>query len=129
MRILAVEDDNVTRMVLEALLLSLGHQVVMVEDGEEAWAVLSKEKVEVVISDWELPGLSGLELCSRIRGQTDLRNLYFILLTKSAASIENGTRAREAGVDDFLVKPVSLQDLMLRLNLAQRSLKRPESET
>ena len=67
MKILAVEDDPVALMVLEAALKSLGHEAVLAADGEAAWRALSDPELRTVVSDWRMPGLDGLELCRRIR--------------------------------------------------------------
>lgn len=122
MKILAVEDDALTQMVLEASLRQLGHEVTVVADGAEAWERLRQGGGErVVVSDWMMPGLSGLELCSRLRA-AGLDYTYFILLTQQTASDENQEIALAAGVDDFLVKPVNARELRLRLRVAERIL-------
>jgi CheY-like chemotaxis protein len=122
MKILAVEDDPLTQMVLDASLRQLGHEVTVVADGAEAWERLRRGGAErVVVSDWLMPGLNGLELCGRLRA-AELDYTYFILLTQQSASEENQEAALAAGVDDFLVKPVSVRDLRLRLRVAERIL-------
>lgn len=122
MKILAVEDDPLTQMVLEASLRQLGHEVTVATDGAEAWERLRQGGGErVVVSDWMMPGLSGLELCSRLRTGV-LDYTYFILLTQQSASDENQETALAAGVDDFLVKPVNARELRLRLRVAERIL-------
>ena len=103
MKILAVEDDPLTQMVLEASLRQLGHEVTVVADGELAWERLRRGAGErVVVSDWLMPGLNGLELCGRLRA-AGLDYTYFILLTQQSANEENLVAALAAGVDDFLV--------------------------
>ncbi len=122
-KILAVEDDAVARAVLRQALRRLGHDVVEAADGEAAWSVLQDEPVRVVVSDWMMPRLDGLELCRRIRGRTKAEYLYFILLTSRDASEENQRSAADAGVDDFLTKPLDLPELWTRLRVAERILK------
>ena len=122
MKILAVEDDPLTQMVLEASLRQLGHEVTVVGDGELAWERLRRGGGErVVVSDWLMPGLNGLELCGRLRA-AGLDYTYFILLTQQSANEENQETALAAGVDDFLVKPVNARELRLRLRVAERIL-------
>lgn len=122
MKILAVEDDPLTQMVLEASLRQLGHEVTVVADGELAWERLRRGAGErVVVSDWLMPGLNGLELCGRLRA-AGLDYTYFILLTQQSANEENQEAALAAGVDDFLVKPVNARELRLRLRVAERIL-------
>ncbi len=122
MKILAVEDDPVAQLVLEASLRRLGHNVVLAADGDAAWARLQADSdVRVVVSDWLMPGLGGLELCKRIRERAH-DYVYFILLTQQSANDANQEEALTAGVDDFLVKPINQRELRLRLRVAERIL-------
>ena len=123
MKILAVEDDAVARAVLRKALHRLGHDVVEAVDGEAAWELLESEPVRVVVSDWMMPRADGLDLCRRIRGQPRADYIYFILLTSRDASEENSRAAADAGVDDFLTKPLDLAELWTRLRVAERILK------
>ncbi len=122
-RILAVEDDKVALAVIRQALARLGHEVVEATDGREAWKVLQREPVRVVVSDWEMPEADGLELCRRIRRRLKSEYVYFILLTARDASEENQQSAMDAGVDDFLSKPLDLLDLRMRLRVAERILR------
>ncbi len=121
MKVLIAEDDLIASRVLEATLRKLGHEPVVAGDGEEAWTLLGASNLRVVVSDWLMPRLDGLELCRRIRAEEG-RYVYFILLTGMSASEENQHLAVEAGVDDFLVKPIKLQELWMRLRVAERIL-------
>lgn len=122
-KILTVEDDPVARTVLRQALKKLGHEVVEAHDGESAWELLQQEPVRVVVSDWMMPRSDGLELCRRVRGRTGTEYLYFILLTSRDASQDNQTAAADAGVDDFLTKPLDLPELWMRLRVAERILR------
>lgn len=122
MKILAIDDDPVAQLVLEAALKSLGHEVTLAADGVAAWHSLQSLPIRVVVSDWQMPQLDGLELCRRIRAQTGRDYVYFILLTQHSATDQNHQAALEAGVDDFLTKPIDLRELRLRLHVAQRIL-------
>jgi len=123
LNILAVEDEAVARKILRQLLRRLGHEVVEASDGEEAWALLQAGGIRVVVSDWTMPHLDGLGLCRRIRASLETDYVYFILLTGNTASDENQRAACEAGVDDFLTKPLDAQNLWMRLRVAERILR------
>lgn len=122
MKILAIDDDPVSLQVLESALDSLGHQTVLARDGEAAWGAMDDRSLRIVVCDWQLPGLDGLQLCHRVRHHRD-EYVCFILLTERSATDENLERAFAAGVDDFLTKPVRLRELKLRLHVAQRTVK------
>jgi sigma-B regulation protein RsbU (phosphoserine phosphatase) len=121
-KILAVEDDAVSRAVLRQALRRLDHEVIEAADGEEAWRKLQDEPVRVVVSDWMMPRMDGLDLCRRIRSMPGKDYTYFILLTSRDATEENQRAAADAGVDDFLTKPLDLPELWTRLRVAERIL-------
>ncbi len=123
MKILAVEDDKMALMMMRQALVRLGHEVIEARDGREAWAKLQREPVRVVVSDWEMPEADGLELCRRIRARRKADYAYFILVTARDASEENQQNAMDAGVDDFLTKPLDVFELRMRLRTAERILK------
>jgi CheY-like chemotaxis protein len=122
-RILTVEDDPVARAVLRQALTRLQHEVVEAPDGVEAWEMLQSESVRVVVSDWFMPRIDGLELCRRVRAKPGGEYVYFILLTSSDATGDNQRAAADAGVDDFLTKPLDLSELWMRLRVAERILR------
>ncbi len=121
MKVLIADDDPIARAVLDAALRSLGHEAVIACDGIEAWNLYHEQKLRVVVSDWLMPGLDGLELCRRIRA-TPGEYTYFILLTHLSATHTNEQQSVEAGVDDFLRKPVDPHELWKRLRVATRIL-------
>jgi phosphoserine phosphatase RsbU/P len=122
-KILAVEDDPVARAVLHQALLRLGHDVVEAKDGVEALNVLAKEPVRLIVSDWVMPELDGLGLCRAVRNRVNADYVYFILLTSQQADVDNQREAIEAGVDDFLTKPLNVQEIWMRLRVAERILR------
>lgn len=122
MKILAVEDDAVARAVLRRAIRHLGHELVEAADGEAAWEALQHETVRVVVSDWMMPRSDGLDLCRRIRARTGVEYIYFILLTSRDATQDNQAAAADAGVDDFLTKPLDVSELWMRLRVAERIL-------
>ena len=123
MQILAVEDDPVARRVLRQALTKLGHEVVEAEDGEAALDAMARENFRVIVSDWLMPNMDGLEFCRRVRERPVEEYVYFILLTGRLASAENEREAADAGVDDFLSKPLDMNELWMRLRVAERILK------
>jgi DNA-binding response OmpR family regulator len=121
MRILAVEDDPVSRRILTATLERLGHAVTVAQDGQEAWAALATAPAEVVITDWMMPRMDGIELSRRIRARDGERYTYIIMLTalRGRTSYLDGMAA---GADDFLTKPFDKDELQARLRVAERLL-------
>lgn len=92
-------------------------------NGEQALRVLVGDPVRVVVSDWVMPDVDGLELCRRVRARLGEDYVYFILLTSQQPSDANQCEAIEAGVDDFLRKPLVTQELWMRLRVAERILR------
>lgn len=123
MKILAVEDDPVARAVLRQALVRLGHEVIEAKDGAEALKLLAKQPVRIVVSDWMMPELDGLGLCRALRDRLNADYVYFILLTSREADVDNQREAIDAGVDDFLTKPLDLQEIWMRLRVAERILR------
>jgi two-component system, cell cycle response regulator len=118
-RILIAEDDTASRLILEAALAGFGHEVVAATDGEQAWQMFQSEKVEAIISDREMPGLNGVDLCRRIRGSDGGRYIYFIFLTSVNDKV-GATEGIRAGADDYLMKPLNRNELEARLMVASR---------
>ena len=121
MRILVAEDENTSRLILVASLRKLGHEVVSTCDGREAWDRLQTEEFAIVISDWMMPGLTGLELCRLIRSSYHGPYLYTIMITALDEKADY-LAAMEAGADDFITKPVDIDQLAARLRVAERIL-------
>ena len=122
LKVLAVEDDAVQRRVLVQALKQLDYDVVAATDGENAWKKLQDEPIRLIVSDWMMPGIDGLELCRKIRERPREDYVYFILLTSVDASEANQREAADAGVDDFLTKPLKFNELWMRLRVAGRIL-------
>jgi two-component system cell cycle response regulator len=122
LRVLAADDDRVSRAVLVAMLEELGHECYEAPDGRAGWELVREQRPDVVVSDWLMPGGDGLDLCRRVReheGPEALPYVYFILLTAldDRRHILAGMRA---GVDDYLTKPVQIDALQARLIAASR---------
>jgi DNA-binding response OmpR family regulator len=120
MKILIAEDDPVASKILRLTLEQVGHEVIVTQNGTEAWERFVKEPVRLVISDWMMPELDGLQLCRRIREKTESDYTYFILLTANHAGRDNLALATEAGTDDFLQKPLDREAVWMRLRVAER---------
>lgn len=122
MRVLIAEDDAVSRMILRRAVEKLGHECIATSDGIEAWeAFLDNPDVDVIISDWMMPGLDGLALCERIRQYTGKREGYpfFIFLT-ALGDKGHLLEGMKAGADDYLSKPLDREELGARLLAAAR---------
>ncbi|MCA9192077.1 MAG: response regulator [Planctomycetales bacterium] len=117
--ILVVDDDVVCCELLAESLREMGMEVDTTHDGTEAYEKICNGDFRIVISDWQMPGLTGLELCRRIRNRQLGEYVYFILLT-SLDRGENLIRGLDAGADDFLTKPFDPDELQVRVNVAQR---------
>jgi DNA-binding response OmpR family regulator len=123
MKILIAEDDFTSRKVLQLTLSELGHEVVTAGDGAEAWELFDREPVRLVVSDWMMPKLDGLELCRRIRDRPQTAYTFFIILTAAHSTSEDYSRAMDFGIDDFLTKPLEREMLRTRLHMAERILR------
>jgi phosphoserine phosphatase RsbU/P len=121
MRILVAEDDTVSRRILQKVLENWGNDVTPCADGSEAWRTFVGGKYALVVSDWMMPEMDGLALCERIRALKGPDYTYFILLTARSRD-ENLMQAMDAGVDDYLTKPIDLNELKVRLRVAERIL-------
>lgn len=123
MNILIAEDDFISRKLLVTNLEQQGYSVNVARDGEEAWAMFNAIPVRLVISDWLMPGIDGLELCRRIRQRPKTDYTYFILLTANVSDENNYHKAMQEGVDDFLSKPMDRHQLNIRMRVAERIIK------
>lgn len=121
MKVLIVDDDAVSRMILETTLRKLGHEVIVTSDGLQAWNAWREGSCPVLVSDWVMPVLDGLDLCRAIRDMGDANYTYFIILTSHSGK-SHYLEAMEAGVDDFLTKPLEEDQLRARLRVAERIL-------
>src|SRR5437764_14849291 len=119
--VLVVDDDPVSRAQLGALAKAAGYAVSVAEHGREAWQILQFTRVPVVISDWYMPEMDGVDLCRHIRARRDAPYVYFILITARGGK-EQYLVGMEAGADDFIAKPVDPDELKARLTVAERIL-------
>jgi DNA-binding response OmpR family regulator len=121
MKILIAEDDRDSRDLLALMLEQDGHQVIRAGNGREAWEIFrnEKESFPLIISDWLMPEMDGLELCRRIRASNRAPYSYILLLTALQGK-NNYLEGIRAGADDFMSKPYDPEQLMARLIVAHR---------
>ena len=120
-RILVVDDSAAQRKLLKVYLSRWGYQVTEADSGEAAIDLYRKIDFEAVLSDWMMPGMSGLDLCREIRSTKERPYVYFILLTSKSEKVEVA-QGLDVGADDFLSKPVSSDELLARLRAGERIL-------
>lgn len=125
--ILIVDDSRLQRSVLEASLKAAGYDVVSAENGKEALEIFRKGHYPIVMTDWVMPEMSGLELCRAIRQDDSGRYTYIIILT-SLDSKNDIIVGLEAGADEYLVKPAHPSELTARLKTARRILDLEQSQ-
>jgi len=121
-KLLVVDDDPDSRRLLSISLGWAGHQIVEAEDGLDAWEKFQQEPARLVITDWMMPGLDGMELITRIRANESDSYTYIIMLTalREKPQIVSGL---EAGADDYLTKPFDPEELSARVSIGERILK------
>lgn len=122
LRVLVVDDSRLERRILRSTLSQLGYHVIEVENAEEALQHCAEALPDVVISDWMMPGMTGLDFCAAFREVSGEDYRYFILLT-SKSDKEEIAEGLDAGADDFLVKPVSASELRARIGAGARVLR------
>jgi putative two-component system response regulator len=121
MRILIVDDDDIATDVLANALTRFGHNVTAARNGFEALELIRSGEYRLVVLDWEMPGMSGIELCRHIRARYASGYVYIILLTarRGTRSIVEGLKA---GADDFISKPFEPEELDVRIHAGSRIL-------
>jgi two-component system cell cycle response regulator len=119
MRILIADDDATSRLVLKAMATKLGHECLLATDGSSAWEILSAGGIDVLLSDWMMPGVDGPELCRRVREELTGSYVYVVLIT-GLGDHERVLEGMGAGADDYLVKPVDPFTVQTRLVAAER---------
>ncbi|MEW6653535.1 MAG: response regulator [Bacteroidota bacterium] len=113
-KVLIVEDEKDTRIILEKLLTRNNYEVVTAVNGQEALEVLKNFVPKVIVADWTMPILDGLALCNILKGDDKFKLTYFIILT-ARSSLKDRIMGLDVGADDFLVKPVENQELLARI--------------
>ena len=130
MRILVAEDDAVTRRIVESTLSRLGWDVITASEGAAAWRILEtlegKEAPELVVLDWMMPGLDGIQLCRKLRTTPGFELVYIVLLT-SRAETEDLAMGLAAGANDYITKPFAPAELEARVRVGERMVRLQKS--
>lgn len=120
MRVLIADDELISLSLLENSLQKWGYETVTCKNGNEAWEILQKDDApNLVILDWMMPGMDGIDVCSRVRSKNNAAYVYIILLT-GRGSREDVIKGLEAGADDYIVKPFNPEELRYRIKIGQR---------
>ena len=123
MRVLVAEDESLTRRVLEGTLIKWGYDVLVCRDGAEAWDTLQRPHApELVLLDWMMPGMDGLEVCRRVRGMPDSSLTYIIVLT-SKKRRDDLIAVLDIGADDYVTNPFDPLELRARIRVGERVVK------
>ncbi|MGH1413454.1 MAG: phosphate regulon transcriptional regulator PhoB [Pelagimonas sp.] len=123
--VLVVEDEAAQREILAYNLEAEGFRVVRAENGEEALVMVSEENPDIIVLDWMMPNVSGIEVCRQIKTRPETRNVPIIMLSARSEEVDR-VRGLETGADDYVVKPYSVVELMARVR-AQLRRTRPAS--
>jgi len=115
LKVLVAEDDAISRKIVTAAVKGLGCECVQAKDGQEAWELYRDDPgIDVVLSDWMMPRMNGVELCQQVRGLERQKHTYFIFLTALGDS-QHLTEGMEAGADEYLIKPLNNELLRSKL--------------
>lgn len=128
MRILAVDDDFLSRSLLQDLLEEYGYSVSICKDGQEAWELFKKNPFRFVITDWMMPRLDGIDLCKKIRA-LDLPHYVYIIILTGKGQDDNMVIGLDAGADDFICKPINVDEVNARIRTALRILQYEDDHT
>lgn len=111
MRILVVDDFSTMRRIIKNILRQLGfNNILEADDGSTAWETLNKDKIDFIISDWNMPKMPGIELLRKVRGSEEFASLPFLMVTAEAQQ-ENIIEAVQAKVSNYIVKPFTAETL------------------
>jgi two-component system phosphate regulon response regulator PhoB len=120
--ILVVEDEDALSALLQYNLDKEGYRVSIASDGEEALVVIDEQMPDLVVLDWMLPKVSGVEVCRRLRARPETRNLPIIMLTARGEESDR-IRGLDTGADDYVVKPFSMSELAARIRAVLRRIR------
>ncbi|MBS0277464.1 MAG: phosphate regulon transcriptional regulator PhoB [Proteobacteria bacterium] len=120
--VLVAEDENALVTLLRYNLEREGYRVLDTQDGEEALLIAAEEKPDVIILDWMMPQLSGIEVCRRLRQRQETRNVPILMLTARGEETDR-IRGLDTGADDYITKPFSMTELLARLRAVMRRIR------
>lgn len=116
MRVLIVDDFSTMRRIIRNILRQLGfNNVVEADDGTTAWEVLNREKIDFIVSDWNMPNMTGIELLRKVRSSEQHGNLPFLMVTAEAQQ-ENIIEAVQAKVSNYIVKPFTADTMKQKID-------------
>lgn len=116
MRVLVVDDFSTMRRIIKNILRQIGFtNIVEADDGTSAWDVLSKDKIEFIISDWNMPQMTGIELLRKVRASEEFGDLPFLMVTAEAQQ-ENILEAVQAKVSNYIVKPFTAEVMKQKID-------------
>ena len=118
-KILIVEDEEDSRYIYERLLSKSGYNTKTAENGDDALKIIDEFKPKVILADWTMPKLNGVELCNILKNNEEYKLIYFILLT-ARTSLKDRVEGLDTGADDYLVKPIDNQELVARIRSGLR---------
>lgn len=121
MKVLVADDSLLVRRLIEAAVLDRGHEPLAAEDGAMAWAIFEREHPSLVILDWQMPELDGLDVCRRIRSSEYARDTLVLVVTGRIEG-DDVASALDAGADDYLFKPFTPTSITARLEIAERRI-------
>lgn len=117
--VLVVEDEPAQREVLAYNLEAEGFRVAMAANGEEALLLVAEDKPDIIVLDWMLPNVSGIEVCRQLKTRSETRGVPIIMLSARSEEVDR-VRGLETGADDYVVKPYSVVELMARVRTQLR---------
>jgi len=120
--VLVVEDEDALATLLQYNLEKEGYQVALAADGEEALMLVDERMPDLVVLDWMLPKISGIELCRRLRGRSETRNMPIMMLTARGEESDR-IRGLDTGADDYVTKPFSMTELAARIRAVLRRIR------
>ena len=120
--IIVAEDEDALATLLQYNLEKEGYRVVLAGDGEEALIVIDEAKPDLLLLDWMLPKVSGIEVCRRIRQKQETRNLPVLMLTARGEETDR-IRGLDTGADDYVIKPFSMTELLARIRAVLRRIR------
>jgi len=128
MKILIAEDDYVSRLLLKKSIMALNHEVLEAVDGKIAWELFQEQKPDMIITDWMMPEMDGIELCRHIRN-SDKESYSYVMLLTAKDKISDLVEVFEAGADDYITKPFKPDELKSRINTGKRILELQQEMT
>ena len=120
-RALIADDDDMMRLLIATITEESGYEVEAAENGTRAWEAYQRDRPTLLILDWQMPGMDGLEVCRRVRAADPSRTTFVLMITARDTDSDL-TRILDGGVDDYLSKPISADALRARLKIAERRI-------